>query len=59
MGEAGKSSVPVVSSCGNVEFIDRVECVSVIEVEIMVSVWWLVCSAGLEDGNDMANAETI
>ncbi len=49
----------MVSSCGNVEFIDRVECVSVIEVEIMVSVWWLVCSAGLEDGNDMANAETI
>ncbi len=61
MGEAGESEeiVPVVSSCGTVELFDCVECISVIEVEIMVCVCWLACSAGLEDGNDMVNAEII
>ncbi len=61
MGEAGESEeiVPVVSSCGNVDLIDCVECISVNKVEIMVCVCWLVCSAILEDGNDMVNAEII
>lgn len=61
MGESGESeeTVLMVSIVENVKSFGFVECTSVLEVEIVVCVCWLVFSAGLEDGIIGVNAEAL
>lgn len=49
----------MVSNVENVESFGSVECTSVLEVEIVVFVCWLVSSAGLDEGIDRVNAEAL